>query len=91
MSADDLQGKGVRFLDDLSVEERDFVKHICEYLEPRPTLSPIVPLKWIECGVYHWGYIGNNGKENGSYCSIIGCIWYMGILLYYTQSHILPT
>ena len=28
--------------------------------------------KKMETIIVYWGYIGNNGKENGNYCSILG-------------------
>ena len=29
----------------------------------------------METTIVYWGYIGNNGKENGNYYSILGLHW----------------
>ena len=31
--------------------------------------------KNMETTIVYWGYIGNNGKENGNYYSILGLYW----------------
>ena len=31
--------------------------------------------KKMEATIVYWGHIGDNGKENGSYYSILGSYW----------------
>ena len=34
----------------------------------------------METTLVYWGYIGNNGKENGKYYSILGSYWEYSVL-----------
>ena len=58
------------------------VKHFSRDLPKTLGYIGVMMEKKMEATIVYWGYIGNNGKETGSYHSILGLFW--GDISYYT-------